>query len=131
MSIDLICLLALALWSIPLNHIPAIARLSAAESPIAWGLSNRDAVPDVKPWVGRADRAQRNHHDNLAMIAVVILIAQATGQSDEVTAIASIAVVSLRVIHGLTYIVGFPALRSLAYAASMGALGVIVWRLLT
>jgi uncharacterized MAPEG superfamily protein len=131
MTTDLYCLLALALWSLPLNHIPAIARVSAAESPLAWGLGNRDTIPEVKPWVGRADRAQRNHHDNLATIAAVILIAQVSGQTDEVTAIASIALLGLRVAHGVTYIVGIPALRSLAYAASIGALGVIVWRILT
>ncbi len=131
MTTDLICLLALALWSIPLNHIPAIARVSAAESPLAWGLGNRDTVPEVKPWVGRADRAQRNHHDNLAMIAAVILIAQVTGQTDGVTAIASIALLGCRVAHGVTYIIGIPALRSLTYAASIGALGAIVWRILT
>lgn len=131
MTTDLFCLLALALWSLPLNHIPAIARVSAAESPLAWGLGNRDTIPEVKPWVGRADRAQRNHHDNLAMIATVILIAQVSGQTDGVTAIAAIALLGLRVAHGVAYIVGLPALRSLAYAASIGALGVIVWRILT
>jgi uncharacterized MAPEG superfamily protein len=131
MTTDLWCLLALALWSLPLNHIPALARLSAAESPMQWGLGNRDTVPLVKPWVERADRAQRNHHDNLAMIAVVILVAYLTGQADKVTAIAAIAVLSFRIAHGVTYIVGLPALRSLCYAASITALGVIVWRILT
>jgi uncharacterized MAPEG superfamily protein len=131
MNPDLWCLLALALWSIPLNHIPAIARVSSAESPLAWGMSNRETMPIVKPWVERADRAQRNHHDNLAMIATVILVAQVTGQTDGVTAIASIALLGFRVIHGLTYILGIPALRSLAYVGSIIALGVIVWHILT
>ena len=131
MTTDLLCLLALALWSIPLNHIPALARVSAAESPLAWGMGNRDTMPEVKPWVGRADRAQRNHHDNLATIAAVILIAQVTGQTDGVTAISSIAVLGLRIAHGLTYIFGIPALRSTAYFGSIVALGVIVWRILT
>jgi uncharacterized MAPEG superfamily protein len=131
MTTDLFCLLALALWSVVLNHVPAIARVSAAENPLAWGLSNRDSMPDVKPWVGRADRAGQNHHDNLAMIAAVILIAQVTGQSDEVTAYASIALLCCRVIHGVAYILGVPALRSLAYVGSITALGFIVWRILT
>jgi uncharacterized MAPEG superfamily protein len=131
MTTDLYCLLALALWSFPLNHIPAIARVNAAESPIAWGIGNRDTVPQVKPWVERADRAQRNHHDNLAMIAVVILTAHITRQADGVTALASISLLSLRITHGISYILGIPALRSLAYASSITALGVIVWRILT
>jgi uncharacterized MAPEG superfamily protein len=131
MTTDLSCLLALALWSFPLNHIPALARVSAAESPVQWGMGNRDTMPSVKPWVERADRAQRNHHDNLAMIAAVILVAQLSGQTDGVTAIASIAVLGCRIAHGITYIIGIPALRTLFYAASIAALGTIVWRILT
>ncbi|MBH8575642.1 MAPEG family protein [Nostocaceae cyanobacterium CENA369] len=95
MTPDLICLLILALWSIPLNHIPALARV--AYSDISWGMGNREKMPEVPPWVERADRAQRNHHDNLTTIAVVILITQVTGQSDNVTAIASVIVVVLRI----------------------------------
>lgn len=44
-SIDLLCLLALALWSVPLNHIPAIPRVVLAG--VEWGLGNRDKSPDV------------------------------------------------------------------------------------
>lgn len=101
MTLDLICLLILALWSIPLNHIPAIGRIKAGG--VEWGMSNRDTLPDVPLWVGRADRAKQNHHDNLTAIAVVILIAQVTGQNDQITAIASVAIVVLRILHSLSY----------------------------
>lgn len=129
MTTELICLLALALWSIPLNHIPAFGRV--AEAGIAWGAGNRDKPVEGPPWIGRADRAQRNHHDNLAMIAAVILIAQVTGQTDGVTANAAIAILALRIVHGIAYIAGIPPVRSLAYVGSIIGLGVIVWRILT
>lgn len=129
MTPDLICLLILALWSIPLNHIPALARV--AHSDISWGMGNREKMPDVPPWVGRADRAQRNHHDNLATIAVVILTAQVTGQTDIVTAWASVAIVVLRILHGIVYIFGITAIRSLAYFGAVLALLTIVWRIFT
>jgi uncharacterized MAPEG superfamily protein len=129
MSVDLICLIVLALWTILLNHIPAIARVSS--SGVKWGMGNRDTMPETPPWVGRADRAQRNHHDNLAMIAVVVLVAQITGQTDGVTAIASIAMVSLRILHGIVYMLGIGGARSLAYAGALAAMLVIVWRIFT
>lgn len=129
MTTDLICLLILALWTLPLNHIPAIARVTKAG--VAWGLSNRDKMPEVADWVCRADRAQRNHHDNLAMIATVILMAQVTQQTDRVTAIASIAVVTLRILHSLSYIAGIPTVRSFTYAGSIVGLLAIVWQILT
>lgn len=127
MTPDLICLLVLALWTLPLNHIPALARFQQAD--LAWALSNRDTSPDVPPWVGRADRAQRNHLDNLAMIAAIILITAVTSQNDDITAIAAIVVVAMRITHSLAYIAGQPVVRSSAYAVSVLALFTIVWRL--
>ncbi|MGB3300550.1 MAG: MAPEG family protein [Phormidesmis sp.] len=127
MTTDLICLLLLALWSIPLNHAPALGRVS--EAGLEWAASNREKPVAGPEWVGRADRAQRNHHDNLAMIAAVILIANIAGQADEITAKASIAVLAFRVLHGAFYYAGVPTLRSLSYVGSIIALGVIVWRI--
>ncbi|MBP0016835.1 MAG: MAPEG family protein [Cyanobacteria bacterium SBLK] len=127
MTLDLICLLILALWSIPLNHIPAVGRLKAAGA--EWGMGNRETLPDVALWVGRADRAQQNHHDNLAAIAVIIIIAHVTGKHDEITAIASAAIVIFRILHSTVYIVGIPLLRTLAYAGALAGMGIIVWRL--
>jgi uncharacterized MAPEG superfamily protein len=129
MTTDLTCLLILALWSIPLNHIPALGRIS--EAGVEWGMSNRDQVVKGSGWIGRADRAQRNHHDNLAMIASVILIAHFTQQADSVTANAAIAILICRVLHGVAYIAGIGVVRSLAYVGSITALGVIVWRILS
>ncbi|MGB3765164.1 MAG: MAPEG family protein [Phormidesmis sp.] len=128
MTTDIICLLALALWSIPLNHIPALGR--TAKAGIGWVAGNREQSVEGPPWVGRADRAQRNHHDNLAMIAAVILIAQITGQNDRITANAAIAILAFRILHGVAYMAGISLVRSLAYLGSIIALGVIVWRIL-
>jgi len=128
MTTDLFCLLALALWSIPLNHIPAFGRV--ADAGIEWAASNREKPVDGAPWVGRADRAQRNHHDNLAMIAAVILTAAVTGQADDLTAKASIAILVCRVLHGAAYYAGISVVRSLAYFGSIIGVGVIVWRIL-
>ncbi|MEM9540473.1 MAG: MAPEG family protein [Cyanobacteria bacterium P01_E01_bin.42] len=127
MTLDLICLLILALWSVPLNHIPALGRAKTAG--LEWAMGNRDTLPEVAPWLGRADRAKQNHHDNLAAIAAIILMAQVTGQNDEITAIASVAIVVFRILHGLTYIFGIPILRSLSYFCALLGMLAIAWRL--
>lgn len=127
MTTDLICLLLLALWSIPLNHLPAFGRV--ADAGIEWAAGNREKPVQGAPWVGRADRAQRNHHDNLAMIAAVILIAHVTQQADAITAKAAIAILVFRVLHGAAYYAGIGIVRSLAYVGSIVGLGVIVWRI--
>jgi uncharacterized MAPEG superfamily protein len=128
MTIDLACLLFIALWTIPLNHIPAIARAKYAS--VEWVMGNRETMPKVPAWVERADRAQRNHLDNLPMIAIVILIAQITRKTDSVTAIASITIAVFRASHSIIYMLGIPRLRSLLYFGSLFALLVIVWQIL-
>jgi uncharacterized MAPEG superfamily protein len=127
MTIDLGCLLMLALWSLVLNHTPAIGRIKALG--VDWGLSNREETPAVAPWIGRADRAQRNHHDNLPMLAIVILIAHVTGKHDDGTAIASIIIVVARIAHSLIYIAGITTLRPLCYLGSIVAMLAIVRRI--
>jgi uncharacterized MAPEG superfamily protein len=128
MTIDLACLLGLAVWTLVLNHTPAIARMKALG--VGWGLSNREETPTVAAWIGRADRAQRNHHDNLPMLAIVILIAHLTKQNDSVTAMASIGILVSRVAHGLVYIAGIRPLRVLCYLTSIVSMLVIVGRIL-
>ena len=127
MPIELICLLVLALWSLFLNHLPALARLSKAG--VDWGLSNREMMPEVDAWVGRADRAQRNHHDNLAMIGVILLMAVILQKTDAITQIAALVILVTRMAHGVFYILGIGLLRSLSYAVSILALFTVVWRL--
>ncbi|PZO60701.1 MAG: hypothetical protein DCF15_01755 [Phormidesmis priestleyi] len=127
MTTDLTCLLLLVLWSIPLNHIPALGRVS--EAGLSWAASNREKTVAGLPWVGRADRAQRNHHDNLAMIAAVILIAHVAGQADSITGQAAIAILTFRVVHSLAYLAGVSVVRSLSYLGSIIGIGVIVWRI--
>ncbi len=126
MTIDLGCLLVLALWSLVLNHAPAIGRMRTLG--LAWGAGNREKTPMVSEWIGRADRAQRNHHDNLPMLAIVILIAHVTGKHDGVTAIASVVMVVARIAHSLIYIAGSPV-RPLAYLGSIVAMLAIVRRI--
>jgi uncharacterized MAPEG superfamily protein len=127
MTIDLGCLLVLALWTLVLNHTPAIGRMKTLG--VAWGMSNREETPMTADWVGRADRAQRNHHDNLPMLAIVILIAHVTGKHDGVTAIASVVMVVARMAHSLIYIAGITALRPLSYLVSIVAMLAIVRRI--
>jgi uncharacterized MAPEG superfamily protein len=126
-NLDLIALTMLVLWSIAINHIPAIARV--VHSNVAWGMGNRETSPDVPAWVERADRAQRNHHDNLAAIAIVILSAQVMGKADTIVGFAAIVIAVSRILHSLAYIFGIVGLRSLAYFVALGALLFIVWRL--
>ncbi len=129
MTIDLTCLLLLTLWTLVLNHTPAMGRMKTLG--VAWGMSNREETPMVAPWIGRADRAQRNHLDNLPMLAIVILLAHLTGRHDAMTAGASVVILLSRVAHSLVYILGITPLRPLCYLVSIVAMFTIVRQIFT
>ncbi len=127
---DLLCLSLLALWSVPLAHLPAVARMRAAGT--AWGLGNRDQAPEVPDWVKRADRAQRNHLDNLPLYAIAILSVAVAGRADHLSAVAALAILLARVFHSIVYIAGITTLglRSTAYFVALFACLVVFSRLL-
>mmetsp|Transcript_2754 Transcript_2754/g.8677 ORF Transcript_2754/g.8677 Transcript_2754/m.8677 type:complete len:157 (-) Transcript_2754:80-550(-) len=128
---ELACVIILGLWSIPLNHVPALAR--ASKYGLAWALSNREQdmvyfEKSLDTWVGRADRAKANHHDNLPMLASVILGVVVLGRTDKVTAGAARIILVARIMHSLVYIAGVPGIRSVAYFTSVFALITIALR---
>ena len=65
------------------------------------------------------------------MLAIVILIAYITNQTDSTTANASIVILVSRVAHGLVYIFGITALRGLCYVTSIVAMLTIVRSIVT
>jgi uncharacterized MAPEG superfamily protein len=129
-SADLVCLIVLALWGVILAHLPAAARIRAAG--LAWGMGNRTEAPPVPDWVHRADRAFRNHVDNLPLYAIAILTVAVAGKADGVSATAALVLAGARVVHSVSYIAGITVLglRSNAYFVALGACLVILSRLL-
>lgn len=104
MTTVLFCALALAMWSLPLNYIPTLARF--AEGGMEWATSNRDTMPEIPPWAQRAERAQRNHYENLPMLVVTLLVVQLSGAANPLINLAAMIMVACRIFHGFAYIIG-------------------------
>jgi len=92
--------------------------------------SNRDTMPEIPPWAQRAERAQRNHFENLPMLVVTLLVVQLSGAANPLINLAAIIMLACRVFHGFAYIIGVPVLRSLGFVGSILSLFVILWQLL-
>jgi uncharacterized MAPEG superfamily protein len=52
-------------------------------------LENREAMPTIEGWAGRANRAHRNMLENLVLFAILVLVAQVTGSANATTAFGS------------------------------------------
>ena len=75
----------------------------------------------------RANAAQLNAFEAFAPFAASVLMAQATGVDATRIGQLALAFVVLRVLHGLFYVLGIAALRSLSWA---GGIAVVTWLML-
>jgi uncharacterized MAPEG superfamily protein len=76
------------------------------------------------PRSNRANAAQMNAFEAFAPFAASVLMAQVAGVDPARISMLAIAFVLLRVLHGVFYVAGVHALRSLVW---FGGFGVVVW----
>ncbi|HEX7030765.1 MAG TPA: MAPEG family protein [Gammaproteobacteria bacterium] len=84
----------------------------------------------LRPWAERMKAAHGNAVENLAVFAALVLAAQAAGVSTAITAAAAMVYFWARVVHAVTYALGVPWLRTLAFVAGFGAEIAIAFELL-
>ena len=88
--------------------------------PVLFG--NRDNIPDIHGWAGRAARAHRNMLESLVLFAALVLSAHAAGVSNAGTVLGAQLFLWARVAYGVLYIAGVPIARTSAWAVSMAGL---------
>src|SRR5712692_10946780 len=74
--------------------------------PVTEVLENRASPPELPAWAWRGDRAHRNMLENFPHFAVLVLVANATGLANYLTALGAMIFFSARVAHAVLYISG-------------------------
>ena len=113
--------LQLLVWSVALAFILMLIAVSGAilQAGLPKLASNREGLADCTGLPGRAQRAHRNMLENLILFAALVLVAQAAGRLNAMTALGAQLFFWGRVAHAVIYIAGVPWLRTAAYAASV------------
>ena len=98
------------------------------------GLANAVGYPanpkPLAPWAQRLKKAHYNAVENLVVFAALVLVADATGISNNATAICAATYFWVRVVHAVAYTFAIPWVRTLAFAVGVGAELCIAWQLL-
>lgn len=98
------------------------------------GLSNAVGYADnpkpLAPWAQRMKAAHYNAIENLAVFAVLVLVANAIGLSTDATQMSCIIYFWARVVHYFVYTFAIPWLRTLSFAVSWAAMVCIAWQIL-
>lgn len=128
MSIDI----KLLIWSVALTLVLAVVAVMGAQLQVGLPMlaGNRENLPEMKGWAGRAQRAHRNMLENLVMFAVLVLVANATGKANAMTALGAELFFWGRVAHAAIYLAGIPWARTAAWGVSVVGLILIFVQLI-
>lgn len=91
---------------------------------------NREGLPPLTGWAGRAQRAHRNMLENLVLFAVLILICAVTNKTNATTLLGAQLFVWARLAYAVIYLAGIPYLRTAAWLVSIVGLVIIFLQLL-
>jgi uncharacterized MAPEG superfamily protein len=119
-------------WSAALTVVLAVIAVSGAQLQVGLPtlVGNRENMPEITGWAGRAQRAHRNMLESLVLFAILVLTAKAAGVSNAMTLLGAQLFFWGRVAHGVIYIIGIPWARTAAWAVSVIGLLLIFWQLL-
>ena len=91
---------------------------------------NREDLPDMVGWAGRARRAHLNMIENLVLFAALVLIAAVAGKANATTAMGAMIFFWARLAYAVIYLIGVPWLRTLAWFVGVIGMAMIAWVLL-
>ena len=86
---------------------------------------NREGMPEIGGWGGRAARAHRNMLENLVLFAALVLVAVAAGRTNAMTLLGAQIFVYARLAYAVAYVVGIPWLRTAVWGVSVAGLVLI------
>ncbi len=106
--------LSLLVWSVVLMFAQMLIAVSGATLQV--GLvklaGNREDLPAITGWAGRAQRAHRNMIENLVLFAALVLVAHVTGKANATVLLGAQLFFWGRLAYALVYLAGIPWLRT-------------------
>jgi uncharacterized MAPEG superfamily protein len=123
--------LMLLVWATLLTVVQAVVAVQGAMMQVGLPMlaGNRDGMPEIKGWGGRAARAHRNMIENLVLFAALVLVAVAAGKTNDTTLMGAQIFFWARLAYALVYIAGIPWLRTGVWAVSVVGLAMIFLQL--
>ena len=124
--------LTMLVWSVALTFVQML--VAAAGANFAVGLptlaGNRDNVPAITGWAGRARRAHANMLESLVLFAPLVLVTEIANRNNYMTGLGVQLFFWARLVYAIVYIAGVPWVRTAVWAVSVIGLILIFLQLL-
>jgi len=120
------------LWSVALTVLLVVLATLGAMQQVGLPklAGNRENMPEIEGWAGRAERAHRNMLESLVLFAILVLAARALNVSNGLTVLGAQLFFWGRVAHAVLYIAGITWVRTAAWAVSVVGLLLIFLQLI-
>jgi len=118
-------------WAVALALVQVLVAVTGAFTQVGLMklVGNREDMPKLTGWVGRAERAHINMLGNLVLFAALETAVAAMGRSNETTMLGAQLFVWCRVAYAVIYLAGLPWLRTLSWVGSVIGLVMIFLQL--
>jgi uncharacterized MAPEG superfamily protein len=119
-------------WSLGLTFVQMLVAVvgTILYLGIPKAADNRERLPELTGWAGRARRAHLNMIENMVLFAPLIIIADIAGRDNGMTQLGAQLFFWARLAYAVIYVVGIPYLRTLAWLVSVVGLVLIFLQLL-
>lgn len=117
MSLDL----KLLTWSVALAFAQMLIAVLGATQQVGLPrlAGNRESMPVIEDWAGRAYRAHMNMLQNLVLFAALVLTAHVAGRANAMTALGAQLFFWARLAYAVIYLAGIPWLRTSVWSVSI------------
>ena len=118
-------------WSAAPTVVMVVIAVSGAQLQVGLPTlaGNREDLPEITGWAGRARRAHANMLESLILFAILVLTAKAAGISNAMTLLGAQLFFWSRVAYAVIYIAGIPWVRTAAWGVSVVGLLLIFLQL--
>jgi uncharacterized MAPEG superfamily protein len=121
------------LFSVLLTFVQVLIAAAAANQVV--GLTtlagNREDVPAMTGFAGRARRAHLNMIENMVLFSILVLVAVIANKTNATTAMGALIFFWGRLIYAVIYLLGIPWLRTAAWFVSVIGMVMVAWPLFT
>jgi uncharacterized MAPEG superfamily protein len=118
-------------WSAVLTFLQMVVAAFGANATVGLPAlaGNRESLPPIEGWAGRAARAHRNMLESIALFAILVLVAHVTQRANAQTALGAAVFFWARLAYAFIYVAGIPWLRTAVWGVSVVGLVMILAQL--
>ena len=123
--------LSYLLFSVLLTFVQVLIAAAAANQVVGLNTlaGNREDLPVLGGFAGRARRAHLNMIENMVLFTALVLVAVIANKTNATTAMGALIFFWGRLIYAVIYLLGIPWLRTVAWFVSVIGMIMIAWPL--